>query len=53
MSESHKERFRWKADECLLSAEKADDPIDKEAWLELARAWLKLANDAASSQRRH
>jgi hypothetical protein len=47
MSESAADRFHWKAAECRKSAEQADDPIDKEAWLELASEWLKLAEDTA------
>ena len=51
MPESDADRFRWKAEECRKSAEQADDPIDKEAWLQLASEWLKLAEDAALRQR--
>lgn len=50
MSESTANRFRWKAEECCKSAKQADDPIDKEAWLQLANEWLKLAKDAALRQ---
>ena len=51
MSESAADRFRWKAEECRKSAEKADDPIDKEAWRQLASEWLKLAEGAALRQK--
>jgi hypothetical protein len=51
MSEGDVDRFRCKAEECRKSAKQADDPIDKEAWLQLASEWLKLAEDAALRQR--
>ncbi|MGY8665784.1 hypothetical protein Q3C01_25970 [Bradyrhizobium sp. UFLA05-109] len=50
MSEGAADRFRWKAEECRKSAKHADDPIDKEAWLQLASEWRKLAEGAALRQ---
>jgi hypothetical protein len=35
--------YRSRADECRLQAEKAVNPIDKEAWLRLATDWTKMA----------
>jgi hypothetical protein len=36
-------RFRAQADECRQQAERAINPLDKEAWLRLAGEWIKLA----------
>jgi hypothetical protein len=46
MSETNAQRFRQKAEECLSYADKAANPLDKEAWSELAAEWLKLAEAA-------
>jgi Nif11 domain len=43
MSEIDAQRFRQKAEECLSLAEKAANPVDKEAWSKLATEWLTLA----------
>jgi hypothetical protein len=43
MSETDAQRFRQKSEECLSYAEKAVNPLDKEAWSKLAAEWLKLA----------
>lgn len=37
------ERFRVKALECYVAAQKTNDPATKEAYLELARNWRDLA----------
>jgi hypothetical protein len=37
------ERFRQKAEEARAMAAKVLSPLDKEAWLELAEDWLKMA----------
>jgi hypothetical protein len=39
------ERFRVKAMECLIAAQKARDPETKEAYLELLRCWRELADE--------
>jgi hypothetical protein len=43
MSEVEADRYRKQAEECRLQAEKAVSPLDKEAWLRVARDWIKLA----------
>jgi hypothetical protein len=45
-------RYRAKADECRLLAEQTASPIDKEAWLQLATDWLKLAEAIVAVRRR-
>jgi hypothetical protein len=40
------ERFRKEAEDCRELAGKAMSPADKEAWLQLAEDWLKLAQEA-------
>src|ERR1700730_15146953 len=40
------DRFRKQADEARQQAEKAINPLDKEAWLWVAREWIKLAQAA-------
>jgi hypothetical protein len=47
---SDADRFRKKAEECREQAERAINPLDKEAWLRVAGEWLKLA--AADDARR-
>ena len=46
MTEIESDRFRSKATECRHLAETAINPLDKEAWLQLAEDWIKLAEDA-------
>jgi hypothetical protein len=46
MSEIDSDRFRSKAMECRQLAETAINPLDKEAWLQLAEDWIKLAEGA-------
>jgi hypothetical protein len=41
--ESNEERYRRKAEECREHASIATDDADRNAWLELAEDWLKLA----------
>jgi hypothetical protein len=43
MSEQDAARFRKQADEAREHAQKAINPLDKEAWLRVAEEWLKLA----------
>ena len=43
MSDQDVARFRAQADECRQQAERAINPLDKEAWLRLAGEWIKLA----------
>jgi hypothetical protein len=46
MTENDVQRFRGEAKECRRLAERANSPIDKEAWLRLAEDWIKLAEEA-------
>jgi hypothetical protein len=46
LSQADAERYRREAQECRELAEKAESPLDKEAWLQLAGDWLKLAQEA-------
>jgi hypothetical protein len=46
MTENDVERFRNEAKECRQLAERATNPIDKQAWLRLAEDWIKLAEEA-------
>jgi hypothetical protein len=39
------ERFRVKALECSVAAQKTNDPATKEAYLELMRNWRELADE--------
>jgi len=39
------ERFRVKALECYVAAQKTNDPATKEAYLELTRNWRELADE--------
>jgi hypothetical protein len=47
MSDQDVARFRAQADECRQQAERAINPLDKEAWLRLAGEWIKLAQASA------
>lgn len=51
VSEADADRYRIEAEECRRLADKARNPVDKEAWLRLASEWLKLAEDAAALRR--
>jgi hypothetical protein len=46
MSEHDVTRYRALADECRQLAERATNPLDKEAWLRLAGEWVKMAQEA-------
>jgi hypothetical protein len=46
MRETDADRFLSSAEECLKEAEKALNPLDKDAWLKLAEEWLQLARAA-------
>ena len=50
MTEIDSERFRSKATECRQLAEIAINPLDKQAWLQLAEDWIKLAEEAPEQQ---
>jgi hypothetical protein len=39
------ERFRVRAMECHIAAQKAKDPETREAYLELVRVWRELADE--------
>jgi hypothetical protein len=52
MPETDAERFRAEAEECRQQAEKAINPLDKEAWLKLAAEWIRLAQDAEGRRSR-
>jgi hypothetical protein len=38
-------RYRARAETCRQEAESARDDADKQAWLEMARDWMKLADN--------
>ena len=40
------ERYRRYAGECLRIAQETADPADKARLLQMAEAWMKLADDA-------
>ena len=44
MTETDQDRFRKQANECRALADKASSPLDKEAYLSLARDWTRLAD---------
>jgi hypothetical protein len=44
------DRYREQAEECRQQAEKAINPLDKEAWLRVAGEWIKLAQAAEARQ---
>jgi hypothetical protein len=46
MSENDAARFSKQASEAREHAAKAISPLDKEAWLQVAEDWLKLASSA-------
>ena len=46
-------KFREMAEECRQKAERADSPLDKEAWLQVAAEWLKLAQYAERRAGKH
>lgn len=46
MVESNLNRFVSEAKECVRRAEMAINSFDKEAWLQLAEDWMKLARAA-------
>lgn len=52
MSGEDVERFRKHADGCHQRAQRAINPLDKEAWLLLADDWIKLAQAAEERQGR-
>jgi hypothetical protein len=46
MSDEDIARFRRQADESRQMAERAINPLDKEAWLLLAGEWIELAQES-------
>jgi hypothetical protein len=52
MSETDITRFRTQAKECLQLAERAINPLDKEAWLRLAGEWIRMAQEAEQRLRK-
>jgi hypothetical protein len=46
MSNEDVARFRRQADESRQMAERAINPLDKEAWLRLAGEWIKMAQES-------
>jgi hypothetical protein len=42
--------FRQLAEECRQRAESAISSLDKNAWLQMAREWMKLALSAESRE---
>jgi hypothetical protein len=51
MSDDDAAKFRNQADECREQAAKALSPLDKEAWLQVAEEWLKLAMSGEKRRR--
>ena len=47
------QKYRQQAEECRKMAEKVFSPLDKEAWLELAADWLRLAQMAERRDGQH
>ena len=47
------QKYRQQAEECQKMAEKVFSPLDKEAWLELAADWLRLAQMAERREEQH
>ena len=47
------QKYRQQAEECRKMAEKVFRPLDKEAWLELAADWLRLAQMAERRKEQH
>ena len=43
MLETHAEKFRREAADCRHKAEEASRPVDRQAWLKLAKGWNRLA----------
>jgi len=52
MSKSDLERYRRQAAECEDEAAKATTAIAREAWLQAAEEWRKLAKEAEQKTRR-
>jgi hypothetical protein len=50
---SDADRFRLEAKECSSLADKARKRADKEAWLELAADWIKLAEEREWDRKRY
>jgi hypothetical protein len=48
---SDENRYRREAEECRQNAERALKPVDREAWLQIAADWLKLAEGAELTRR--
>lgn len=48
-SNTRAQKFRLESEECQLNAEKAENPADREAWLQLANHWTRLAQAAQLS----
>jgi hypothetical protein len=46
MSDADIARLRKQAEESRQMAERAINPLDKEAWLKVASEWIKLAQAA-------
>jgi len=43
-------RCRERAQDCCLKAAMAEDALVADSWLQLARSWLVLANEAAARE---
>jgi hypothetical protein len=52
MLETHAEKFRREAAECRHKAEAATCPVDRQAWLKLAKGWSRLARGEDLNQER-
>lgn len=56
MIDSDAQRFRQEAQRCLEEAKSADDSREREAWLNMAAEWVRLAEGceaALTFSRRH
>jgi hypothetical protein len=51
MPDSHADEYRTNAEDCLAQARKAYFDPDHAAWLMMAEAWLRLAEDVERSWR--
>jgi hypothetical protein len=51
MRKSDADRFLALAEECIVEADRAVSPVDKEAWLKLAEEWIRLARAAKEAGR--
>ena len=51
MTISARNEYRQRAEECRRLAESTSNPLDREAWLKLAAAWLDLVAETERTPR--